>query len=546
MGVLRMLKKKIWDNRTLSIIWLIGAYFVSVAFMVLYGKNMVDADMASEMVLADFLNEGTGLESIISTKWFYSTELRVVALQPVFRIGLYLFPDNWHMVRVFACAVLMLFLAGSYIFFAYSSNLKRGAFWIAGVLLMPFSGYYWSMITYGGYYAPLCISLLLSFGFLLRVAKSEKRYIKIIFLILLAGVSFVNGLGGVRSLMNYYVPMFAAGIVLWVSCVLGAQAKERLRENKSELIRLSVPIIVMLVCSGIGYLINSRIFSKSYFFIAFSDEVILKDISISNILAVFSDFFGIFGWQTGILIKEPVLVSLRGIISFVGLVLPVLILFSAIRLIFRWNRLTNVQRYIVASFWLSVLVSTLVYSVVEFTGYGGYGTIYWIPIMPFAFMVLHVEGVTEKFEFPILRRLGALGIASCILLCSYATLKGVNTQEPMTIGSSEIVTISNWLKESGYKNGYATFWYSNIVTEHTNGEIEMWTVYEVDYLTPQLWLQEKSHAVEYPEGEVFIIMPADKIVWYEDQAGGNLVFQTDNFRVIGFEDISDLNAAMGR
>lgn len=54
MGVLRMLKKKIWDNRTLSIIWLIGAYFVSVAFMVLYGKNMVDADMASEMVLADF------------------------------------------------------------------------------------------------------------------------------------------------------------------------------------------------------------------------------------------------------------------------------------------------------------------------------------------------------------------------------------------------------------------------------------------------------------------------------------------------------------
>ena len=378
MGVLRMLKKKIWDNRTLSIIWLIGAYFVSVAFMVLYGKNMVDADMASEMVLADFLNEGTGLESIISTKWFYSTELRVVALQPVFRIGLYLFPDNWHMVRVFACAVLMLFLAGSYIFFAYSSNLKRGAFWIAGALLMPFSGYYWSMITYGGYYAPLCISLLLSFGFLLRVAKSEKRYIKIIFLILLAGVSFVNGLGGVRSLMNYYVPMFAAGIVLWVSCVLGAQAKERLRENKSELIRLSVPIIVMLVCSGIGYLINSRIFSKSYSFVAFSDEVILKDISISNILAVFSDFFGIFGWQTGTLVKEPVLVSLRGIISFVGLVLPVLILFSAIRLIFRWNRLTIFQRYILASFWLSVLVSTLVYSVVEFTGYGGYGIIYWI------------------------------------------------------------------------------------------------------------------------------------------------------------------------
>ncbi|MCI7193052.1 hypothetical protein MR547_07285, partial [bacterium] len=74
---------RLWE--TLPWIWLVAAWLGAVAFTALWGRTCLDSDMASEMVLASQLNREGG---ILSTNWYYSTELRVFCEQLLFKVGL--------------------------------------------------------------------------------------------------------------------------------------------------------------------------------------------------------------------------------------------------------------------------------------------------------------------------------------------------------------------------------------------------------------------------------------------------------------------------
>ena len=83
---------RLWQ--ALPWLWMAAAYLFDLWYQLVPGKWIVDSDLASEMILSDLLNkEG----SIISHNWFYSTELKVVNLQWFYRLGLLLFPDDWHL-----------------------------------------------------------------------------------------------------------------------------------------------------------------------------------------------------------------------------------------------------------------------------------------------------------------------------------------------------------------------------------------------------------------------------------------------------------------
>ena len=58
--------------------WLGFAYLWQLRFQILYGKAILDSDLAAEMVLANLLNKE---HSVISKEWYYSTELRVFESQ---------------------------------------------------------------------------------------------------------------------------------------------------------------------------------------------------------------------------------------------------------------------------------------------------------------------------------------------------------------------------------------------------------------------------------------------------------------------------------
>ena len=500
--------------------------------------------MASEMVLANVLNESTGLESIISTQWCYSSEIRVGYLQSLFRIGLLLFPDNWHMVRIVSHAAFLAIIAGSYLFFAYSTGMSKGAFWIAGALMLPVSGAYMYIITYGGSYLTHMISIILTVGFVVKMIRTDKKWVKVMCSFLLFGVAFVGGLNGVRLLMNCYAPLVLACGIIFCTYIFSKDAKQLMQQSKSCLLGLSIATIVATTGAILGYVVNSKILSTICTYATYSDKTMLGRINIHDFFSRVIDFIELFGWQAGSYTSTPLLVSFRGIASFIGLLMGMAVFFSAIRLLFRWKRLIFVHKLVLALFWSMFLFSGLLFSSTLMFGYTPYYETYWVPIIPMAYAVVHIEGITEEFDFVWLKRLMAIGFATCLAVCAIATTQDFKKREPY-FSNKDIVQVSDWLVTNGYYQGYATFWNSNVITEHSNGKIEMWTVDSLDSLSVTSWLQKKSHKEEMPHGKLFIIMPASQTVWYEEPGGGNLIYQSDSFRIIGFENATELQTAMG-
>ena len=69
-------RSRLWQ--ALPWLWMAAGYLLDLWYQLVPGRWIVDSDLASEMVLADLLNQEG---SIISTNWYYSTELKVVNLQ---------------------------------------------------------------------------------------------------------------------------------------------------------------------------------------------------------------------------------------------------------------------------------------------------------------------------------------------------------------------------------------------------------------------------------------------------------------------------------
>lgn len=174
-------------------LWLAAAYGITMGYLVLNGRPYVDSDMASEMVLADLLNQEGGL---LSHSWGYSTELRIFYLQLLYRPALLLFPHNWYAARMLGQAGWMLVLILCVLFAGKGLGLQGGGVWAAAAMACPFGLWYFWYGAFGGFYVPHMVLLLLSFGLAVRLAEPKTgKAGTALWAILLVLVSFVNGLG---------------------------------------------------------------------------------------------------------------------------------------------------------------------------------------------------------------------------------------------------------------------------------------------------------------------------------------------------------------
>ena len=162
---------RLWQ--ALPWLWMAAAYLFDLWYQLVPGKWIVDSDLASEMILSDLLNkEG----SIISHNWFYSTELKVVNLQWFYRLGLLLFPDDWHLARAFGMAVTLALYAACMLFFVKCARLGRPGLWMVGTLLWPFGQHYLVYAIYGGYYLVYTFFYMLVLALVLRSLDTDKKH----------------------------------------------------------------------------------------------------------------------------------------------------------------------------------------------------------------------------------------------------------------------------------------------------------------------------------------------------------------------------------
>jgi len=522
---------KVW--RALPWLWMAAAYLFDLWYQLVPGKWIVDSDLASEMILSDLLNkEGT----IISHNWFYSTELKVVNLQWFYRLGLLIFPNDWHLARTFGMAITLALFAAAMLFFVKCAGLGRAGLWMVGTLLWPFGQHYLVYAIYGGYYLVYTFFYMLVLALVLRSLNADKKHCALQW-VLACVITAVAGMNGVKQLMVFHAPLCLAAAILLVLALHSCGKtnwKAALDACRKE-VRLLAASLVTAVAAAAGYFVSNAVLSRMYDFKSYNFIVWNRDEDWFTLDRILMDFFHEFGYQNG-----SGVFHFGGIAAAVGLLLGCWMFFCIVRLLLRLKKLETNDQLLVL-----LLVAMLAVCGVAYTYFHEYYLYFWLMNMPVAIAVMAVEIKTEDFHILGARQLLGVGLAACFTLCAVSTVR--QEQEHPYLAHKGLNTAAEWLVDNGYTQGYSTFWNGNAMTELTSGKLEVWTLQSLDRDDVPNWLQPKSHLTTDPEHPFLLIDtetdgPAEnaKLIQYGDCTE---VYNDGRYVIYDFADADALHAA---
>lgn len=482
-------------------VWLAAAYSVTMLVLCLHGRAYIDSDIAGDVMLANLLNRDGGL---LSAGWWYSSELRVVYLQVLYRLALLVFPRDWYAAQMLGQAGWLLLLILSYLYAAHGLGLRNCGVWGAAALACPFGTWYLWYGPFGGAYLPHIILILLSFGAMLHLLRPAARLRRVLQWLLLLGTAAASGLNGVKGLMGFYLPMAAA---MAVAVVLRWYEEPR-HPPRRTLHLLALSCAATMVAGG-GYVLYSKVLANLYSFEDYNSRA-WSGLDLSALLSQWGEFLSLFGYPTKSALKSaPQLFSVEGILGAFGVLTAGAIVFSLVRLLLRWQKLRPEQRIIPLLFASICLIDGMIFACTE--DVAPVDARYWLTVVPFAFLLLQLEGETESFRPAFMRRAAAIAFCVCITATSVSSVR-LFFQNGMRI-NPHLETVCDWLVEEGYTQGYATFWNGNVLTEWSSGALEMWVVSDLNTLDLSQGLQEMAHR-EAPEGEVFLLTTREELEIY--------------------------------
>lgn len=522
---------KVWQ--ALPWLWMAAAYLFDLWYQLVPGKWIVDSDLASEMILSDLLNkEGT----IISHNWFYSTELKVVNLQWFYRLGLLIFPNDWHLARTFGMAITLALFAAAMLFFVKCAGLGRAGLWMVGTLLWPFGQHYLVYAIYGGYYLVYTFFYMLVLALVLRSLNADKKHCALQW-VLACVITAVAGMNGVKQLMVFHAPLCLAAAILLVLALHSCGKtdwKAALDVCRKE-VRLFAASLVTAVAAAAGYFVSNAVLSRMYDFKSYNFIVWNRDEDWFTLDRILMDFFHEFGYENG-----SGVFHFGGIAAAVGLLLGCWMFFCIVRLLLRLDKLERNDKLLVL-----LLVAMLAVCGVAYTYFHEYYLYFWLMNMPVAIAVMAVEVKTEDFHILGARQLLGVGLAVCFTLCAVSTVR--QEQEHPYLAHRGLNTAAEWLVDNGYTQGYSTFWNGNAMTELTSGKLEVWTLQSLDRDDVPNWLQPKSHLTTDPEHPFLLIDtetdgPAEnaKLIQYGDCTE---VYNDGRYVIYDFADADALHAA---
>lgn len=509
--------------------WLIAGYIYDIAFILIYGRQMLDSDMSAEMVLSNLLNQE---HSIVTHNWIYSTEIRVAETQWFFRIGLLLSPDNWIVARAIGTAIMLALYVCVWLLLSKLLEWGRTGVWICAMLVWPFGFWYFMDITWGAYYVPHSILMILSLALLISIAK---KYVKeprlftvgnIIKILVIAAVSFICGLNGIRNTLIFYMPLMLFAVIVLYMHFREHGLKSVWQDISVKLVfaRLAIGAVF---CNLVGYVANHVLFEYKYSYSSYNNMT--WGGGSGGWTTTFKWYIDSFGLKDQ---ASKELFTLSGIGAGCGLLLGILLVISVIRLCMNYKKMNELNQLYIGLF-LSMLFSigavfTYIYGDEQ----------YWLTTIQFGVAAIFLEIMTE----PALKRLER-AIAPCfvLILAAVSTIgtTTANIESPLR-ANPDFENVIAFLEEKGYTQGCASFWRGPVITELTNGDIEMWNMTD-EFNDVLLWLQHNSHR-ELPQGEFFCIYniesESESVDIFTETYGleGELVYQDDYYLVYEYNN----------
>lgn len=523
-----------------------GAYvLLGMAFLILIVLNLcfhdrwLDSDMAAEMIFSRLLaQEG---HVFAAADWYYSTEFRVLYTQLIMA-PLFLITDNWHLIRAATNIVTYVLMLTAY--FYMMAPLKVDKRWTAltgTILLLPFSE---TMITHmqmGNTYMWHVILLLFFFGMFLRLVQggSYGKGRRWVLRICYAALSVVCGVSGVRYLLAMQCPLVLTAILYMAAseefrrfrtrfgtCPDAREDWKRVWERYGGYLRYS---FLGAVCSVLGYGLNVLWVSRNYVFQTYGATnyiAVYQGILWERLQNALGSLLMLFGY-----IPDKGFLSLRGVVTLFSFVLIALFIYFVIK---AYRQREGRRFFTVLFLAVAFAVNVFVFVFTNSTMVPRYYITLFIFALPAA--AFYFEG-----KEPLLDR---LAVGALLLVCfGMGTLK-ILFSFLTTDKNEDKRAVAEFFMENEYDFGYATYWNANIMTELTNGKVEVANIIDPESLAFFKWSSPMKYYEEnYHQGAVFLLLTSEEAEEYEDAGAlrtGEQVYADGHYVVLVYESVDEL------
>ena len=522
--------------------------FASAWLFILFYLNrtlslFIDSDSASELLLSRILcNE----HKLLTNSWVYSSELRVFNTQIVYSF-FFIFFKKWHTVRMASAVVFHILLFLCVIFLCKQIQPKNNHYLlVCFVMLLPFTRWYIKTIICESYYIPHVTINFVILGLLyFYVYRSNNKRNKIIALVISSFLSFISGLGGIRQIVITFLPLLIASIVfLLFEIYFKGNEKSKIHMYLSQ-VKFS---FIMFVTNALGYLVNSRILSKKYYFYSW-EEISFTSFNRDAVARIFDDFLIYFGYGVERIAIDSLFKNALSIFMILSLIIFIIHGFK--------KESTVEYKFMVCFFLMNIIVFISIYA---FTSMH-YTFRYVIPSL----IMSNLLGYLFLFEAKIKNYPEKINVVITIALILLMSVRSVLCfkNEFRSLSSNtvrqDLLKVTDYLYESDYNAGFATFWNSNIVVELTDGKVSMFTwcssggdgssfTSQTDPRTLYEWLLPTNNIYNPPSGKVFVLYRDIEIPycnWKDKLNDKDIVFKTPSYIVYGYKDYQTMLNALG-
>lgn len=482
--------------------------------------SLLDSDMSSELVLSRLLAQQG---KIITSDWYYSTEIRFLNTQLLYTLFFKL-TSNWHTVRILSYICMYLMLIVSYWLLCRALKCEKYFAITAALLLVPFSEPYFWIILKGAYYIPHVTITLLTLAmqeFFLKADGKKKTLIGL----MAALLALAAGMGGPRQVFVLYLPLFLAGVWNWY-------VQKGTKKTRQQLL-----FAAMVTAGGAaGYVVNRKVLALRYHFASW-ESMSFTGLDFGRVAQIFNGFLNSYGYQTGGLFSKKALLA-----NSMCLCLILITIYAIVYALKHRDEISEEYSRLAGFAVVLFGIFTLLYLCTDMS----YARWYNIPVVVITIPLLAAM-VQNLPKEKLKKNLGVLALVGFVMLNGLIFYRDTWRQD----STGELRKIRDQLISQEYTSGYATFWKANVMTELSNGVIEMWdwcgggleNIQDVDQTYH--WLQLVEHDDTHPEGKVFLLFSKDefeKCTWYAQLKREHFVYSSENYVVLGYESYDAMRA----
>ena len=529
----------------LAVCLLVGVLFMLLLLNIFFGDHWLDSDMAAEMMFSKLIAEEGGL--LATKNWYYSTEFRVLYTQ-LFMVPLFHIFEDWHVIRTITNVLTYVLMLGSYYYFMKPLKVSKTAVVLSSViLLLPFSETFVTHMQMGNTYMPHVIIVLFCFGMFLRLT-GQKKLLEGRNIVLLCGyilLSVVCGMSGVRYMLALQAPLGLTAVYY----ILRSPAYEGLRaEISAEKVKKTLSgdnllylfySIVGAVSAVIGYGINVAVIAKKYPFQTYEATNFIKvfqGVLLERVQNTVANLLMLFGY-----IEEKGFLSLRGLISLIAFALLIGIALLAKRVghLLKTADSSDIEalghkRFIEYFFEIAFVLNTFVFVFTTSTIVSRYYITVFIFVLPLLCIYFEAEKLPWDKLLVLLFVTGCLGLGT--LKCVYSFVdKDKNAEEKK---------VAAFLQEKEYSFGYASYWNANIMTELTDGYVEVANINHFDDMSFFRWSSPmKYYEPGYHQGKTFLLMTQEQLAEYISLpvvSVGEKVYEDEAYVVLHYDSVEEL------